>query len=581
MSVDKVDKRLLGPVLAGFFIMGFCDMVAPITGRIAAEFPPGQQAAVSFLPTMVFLWFLVLSTPVAALMNRWGRKATALLGYGFTVAGLMTPYAAGADCALGWYFAGFGLLGVGNTAIQVAVNPLLATIVPGERMTSYLTVGQIFRNTSLLLLAPIVTGLVAATGSWRLLLPIYAGLTVVGGLWLQLTPVPEPAQRERSAGLADCFRLLKNRAVLLSTLGVACFIAADVGIGFLSVRLIDNPSSILTTTGFYACRIVGTLIGEGLRREIPDLEHDRGAGVVRGAAVRAQRGRHLRRRGSAGLRHGVRLRHVLRRGHQGRSGERQRGGRADDHGHLGRGGFGTRLRCDRPRLGQSASGHALRRRVRGLHALGVDTIENEKLRIKMMLRRIVLTLLFAAIAAGAAAQRPRARVEWGVVGGINIPDYTTNMSETDVKNKLGWQAGITTAVNLGAFAIEPQILYVRQGLRIRPEGGSEINLKSNSIDVPVLASLRLLNPVRIYAGPVFTVMNDCKQKSGGDLLDFGRVRPSVSYTVGAGIVLMRHLLIDLRYNGQFRSKHDVVLPDGRQLDKLRTYNVAFSFGYLF
>ena len=120
-----------------------------------------------------------------------------------------------------------------------------------------------------------------------------------------------------------------------------------------------------------------------------------------------------------------------------------------------------------------------------------------------MLRRIVLTLLFAAIAAGAAAQRPRARVEWGVVGGINIPDYTTNMSETDVKNKLGWQAGITTAVNLGAFAIEPQILYVRQGLRIRPEGGSEINLKSNSIDVPVLASLRLLNPVRIYAGPVF------------------------------------------------------------------------------
>ena len=32
-------------------------------GRIATEFPASQQAAVSFLPTMVFLWFLVLSTP--------------------------------------------------------------------------------------------------------------------------------------------------------------------------------------------------------------------------------------------------------------------------------------------------------------------------------------------------------------------------------------------------------------------------------------------------------------------------------------------------------------------------------------
>ena len=253
--------------------MGFCDLVAPITGRIGAEFPEEMQGAVSFLPTMVFLWFLVLSTPVAALMNRWGRKRTALVGYGFTMAGMLVPYAAGAGCGLGWYFLGFGLLGVGNTFVQVAVNPLLATIVPGERMTSYLTVGQIFRNTSLLMLAPLVTGLVAWTGSWRLLLPIYAGLTVVGGLWLQMTAIPEPPRRAHTAGFMECFRLLKNRRVLLSTLGVACFIAGDVGIGFLSVRLIDAPSSILTTTGFYACRIVGTLVGAWVLVRVSDTKY--------------------------------------------------------------------------------------------------------------------------------------------------------------------------------------------------------------------------------------------------------------------------------------------------------------------
>ncbi len=201
-----------------------------------------------------------------------------------------------------------------------------------------------------------------------------------------------------------------------------------------------------------------------------------------------------------------------------------------------------------------------------------------------MIRKLTLTALLAVAVLAAAAQQqrgPRTRIEWGVIGGVNLPDYTTNMGKTEVKNKLGWQAGITMAFNFGAYALEPQILYVRQGLRVRPEGQPQINLKSNSIDVPVLFSLRLLHPVRIYAGPVFTVMNDCKQKSGGDLLDFGRVRPTLSYTVGAGILLMRHMLIDLRYNGQFRSKHDVVLPDGSQLDKLRTYNVALSFGYLF
>lgn len=78
----------------------------------------------------------------------------------------------------------------------------------------------------------------------------------------------------------------------------------------------------------------------------------------------------------------------------------------------------------------------------------------------------------------------------------------------------------------------------------------------------MLVSLRLLRPFRFYAGPVFTVMNDCKQKSGGDLLDFGRVRPTMSYTVGAGVKLLGHMLIDLRYNGQFKGKEDVVLPDG-------------------
>lgn len=256
----------------GFFVMGFCDIVAPITGRIAAELPAERQTAVNFLPAMVFLWFLLLSVPFASLMNRVGRKTLTQIGYAFTAAGLLVPYAAGEGCALGWYFAGFGLLGIGNTAIQVAVNPLLATLVPDEKMTSYLTVGQIFRNASLLLLAPVVTGLTALVGSWRLLLPLYAALTVAAGLWLRPVRIAESAGG-RSAGFADCFRLLKNRTVALCALGVACFIAADVGIGFLSVRLIDDAGSILTTTGFYGCRIVGTLVGAWALVRVSDVKY--------------------------------------------------------------------------------------------------------------------------------------------------------------------------------------------------------------------------------------------------------------------------------------------------------------------
>lgn len=208
------------------------------------------------------------------------------------------------------------------------------------------------------------------------------------------------------------------------------------------------------------------------------------------------------------------------------------------------------------------------------------------------MRKLLVILMMLAATGTAFAQRhregggmPRVRIEWGAIGGINIPNYTTNMQMADIGERMGWQAGIVTAVNFGAFAIEPQVLYVRNGLRVNYYGegetASSIRLRSNSIDVPVLVSLRLLHPVRFYGGPVFTVMNDCKQKSGGDLLDFGRVRPTISYTLGIGVKLGRNMLVDLRYNGQFRAKHDVYLPDGNHLDKLRSYNVAFSIGYIF
>ncbi|MDE6374539.1 MAG: porin family protein [Alistipes sp.] len=196
-----------------------------------------------------------------------------------------------------------------------------------------------------------------------------------------------------------------------------------------------------------------------------------------------------------------------------------------------------------------------------------------------MFRKLLLSFFFISALAAASAQP--LKVEWGVMAGINVPDYTTKMDKTDISNKLGWQAGIVTSLKFGWFSVDPQIFYVRQGLRIRPEGGDEINLKSNSVDVPVLAAFRPIRFLRIFAGPVFTVLNSCKQKSGGDMLDFARVRPTLSYSVGAGVTVLKHLTVDLRYNGQFKSKTNVELPDGRTLDKLRTYNVALNVGYLF
>lgn len=274
MQNKSIDKRVLYPVLMGFFIMGFCDIIAPISGVVARDFP-SHQGAVSFLPSMVFLWFLLLSVPISMLMSRIGRKAVTIAGYVFTAVGMLIPFLAGRDCHLAYYFVGFALLGIGNTAIQVAVNPLLAVIVPADKMTSYLTTGQIFRNMSIMLVAPIVTLLTAATGSWRLLLAIYAALTVAGGVWLQATHIGGSDRGDRAAGLKECFGVLRNRTVAICTAGISCFIAADVSIGYLSSQLIANDNSILTSTGFYACRIVGTILGAYLLTRISDVKYMR------------------------------------------------------------------------------------------------------------------------------------------------------------------------------------------------------------------------------------------------------------------------------------------------------------------
>lgn len=75
----RIDIRLLAPVPAAFFVMGFCDMVG-VSVTYAKEQFSWSETRAGFLPSMVFIWFLVLSLPVAVWMNRLGRRNTVLLG---------------------------------------------------------------------------------------------------------------------------------------------------------------------------------------------------------------------------------------------------------------------------------------------------------------------------------------------------------------------------------------------------------------------------------------------------------------------------------------------------------------------
>lgn len=172
-------------------------------------------------------------------------------------------------------------------------------------------------------------------------------------------------------------------------------------------------------------------------------------------------------------------------------------------------------------------------------------------------------------------------VEWGVTAGLNFPHFSTSTAGFGVDNRLGWQAGLQIGLKFRYFAVGPEVLFVRQSIKLRHAERGTLKIKSNSIDVPLVFSLRVLPMLRINAGPVFAVMNDCKYTSGHDAMFFGRMRPTVSYMLGLGLKLGAHTLIDFRYNGHFDSKR-CVYPSEDPLElNLRSYSLALSAGFVF
>ena len=61
------------PVLFGFFVMGFCDIVG-ISSDYAREAFGWSHTMAGFVPSMVFIWFLFFSIPVGIQDERLGAQ---------------------------------------------------------------------------------------------------------------------------------------------------------------------------------------------------------------------------------------------------------------------------------------------------------------------------------------------------------------------------------------------------------------------------------------------------------------------------------------------------------------------------
>lgn len=231
---EKNIYLLLVPIMLSFFVMGFVDLTGIATNYIKADFELSDTIA-NLLPSMVFFWFLIFSIPTGMLMNRIGRRSTVLLSLVVTALALLIPL-------LGYSFSimliSFSLLGIGNTLMQVSLNPLLSNIVSGEKLASSLTFGQ-FVKAIASFLAPIIAAWAALRfGDWKILFAIFLVVAVIALVSLALTPIQEPVQSGKSSTFGECFALLGDRFVLLAFLGIMCHVGIDVGVNLTAPKIL-------------------------------------------------------------------------------------------------------------------------------------------------------------------------------------------------------------------------------------------------------------------------------------------------------------------------------------------------------
>lgn len=265
MTTDRKQSVVgkLIPVMLAFFVMGFVDMVGIATNYVKADFDLSDTVA-NLLPSMVFIWFLVFSIPTSLLMNRIGRRKTVILSLAITAIGLIVPYFA---YNLPVMMASFCLLGIGNTLLQVSLNPLVSNIVSDKALASTMTFGQCIKAVASFI-APILAGwLSVKLGNWEVLYPIFAAVSVIAVIALWFTRIHEDAEPGKSSSFADCFRLLGIPVILLSFIGIVCHVGIDVGVNTTVPRIMQERLGMaLEGAGFSASlyflfRLAGSLAG--------------------------------------------------------------------------------------------------------------------------------------------------------------------------------------------------------------------------------------------------------------------------------------------------------------------------------
>ena len=271
----KSKNVILATLMLCFFAMGFVDLVGIASNYVKADFGLSDSLA-NTLPSLVFFWFLIFSVPTGLLMTRIGRRRTVLLSLAVTVLSLALALVGNSFAVM---LVSFSLLGIGNTLMQVSLNPLIATVAGGgARLASTLTFGQ-FVKAIASFMAPYfamwgATAVIPWFGlGWKVLFLIYLVVGIVAGVCLVSTPIAEP-EAQGGGSLVGCLRLLRRPMVLMCFVGIMCHVGIDVGTNTTAPKVLMERlgyslnDAAFATSLYFIFRTLGCFTGSLLLRVV-------------------------------------------------------------------------------------------------------------------------------------------------------------------------------------------------------------------------------------------------------------------------------------------------------------------------
>jgi MFS transporter, FHS family, L-fucose permease len=262
------EKAAICPLFIGYLLMSMVDGVGVAVARLGVtyDFPASVKGV---LPSLIFVWFLLLSLPIGGLCERFGRRRVATLALAGTAVALLLPLFARFS-PIFVYVTSFALLGITNVGLQVALPPLVAEVSPpgmaAGRVMGCLTVKTVMAAT-----IPFVFTAFAALGSWEMSFPML-GLVAVGAACAikrgaSPASVFVPTSRPTFLGAIG---LLRDPVTVVVVVAFALGVCQDVWLNLAMPGMLRNcygwPETRLGlgATVYFVAKIPAMLVGAAL-----------------------------------------------------------------------------------------------------------------------------------------------------------------------------------------------------------------------------------------------------------------------------------------------------------------------------